>query len=396
MFGTSPRFSVKASVKNIPEHHNLNYTAAYITCQIGKTQGYPAYVGLLQKKNLARTPSHVLAIEGEGVQRYGDGAWPGKESEVEFTVCIPSMFNNFDNAAQLVETLEMSRLLGAGRVVLYNTSIAPNVEAVLSMYIRQYQLGRDSLEVKVHPWQLPTFMENGVKKTFKEKEIIHYYGQLAAVDHCLNRYRQVSRYIVFSDLDEVIIPVHHATWSQLIAERQEKTTNGFLAYLLNIFRGKFAGFMFQSTLFNRDRPSPASGFETDALHYDSNILGYTSRDDYFFPPRRRSKLIVDPKKVDVMGTHRIWQGSGLTDNVPVHDGFVAHYRMPLYYCQSQVQDSSVAERFGVKLAERLKHVWSRLPGVALEWKHEKKNVHTKVCLEYNKGGLSDDQNLWIL
>ncbi|GFR96156.1 beta-1,4-galactosyltransferase galt-1 [Elysia marginata] len=229
--GPIPRFAVNASVKNIPEDHNSTFTAAYISCQINTTESNPDYVGLVPEKNQAQWPSHMTSIEGGGdsqkvSEEVSSARRPWEEREVEFSVCTPPMFFKFDNAAQLVEMLEMSRLLGAGRVVFYNNSIAPNVDAVLSLYIRQYQLGMDSLEVKVHSWQLPTFVENGVNKTIEKQEDIHYYGQMAAVDHCLHRYRKVSRYIVFSDLDEVVIPVRHATWSELIAERQGETNTG--------------------------------------------------------------------------------------------------------------------------------------------------------------------------
>ncbi|GFR96154.1 hypothetical protein ElyMa_004446200 [Elysia marginata] len=79
-----------------------------------------------------------------------------------------------------------------------------------------------------------------------------------------------------------------------------------------------------------------------------------------------------------MGIHFIWQGSGPTDNVPVQDGYLAHYRMPLLDCKPQVKDTTVVDRFGARLAERLTHVWSRLPGVALGWRPVE-NVNTKAC-----------------
>ncbi|GFS26198.1 hypothetical protein ElyMa_005205900 [Elysia marginata] len=114
------------------------------------------------------------------------------------------------------------------------------------------------------------------------------------------------------------------------------------------------------------RPGEERG--KDALRYGSNVLGCTFRDDHFFHPNNRSKLIVDPSKVDVMGIHFIWRGSGLTDNIPVQDGYLAHYRIPLLDCKPQVKDTTVVDRFGARLAERLTHVWSRLPGVALGWR----------------------------
>ena len=364
MYEISKSFAVHAVVKEIPEHHNKKYTAAYITCDVDEKhrrgEYVPAFVGLVANKNLATGPDDFLPIDRASEGRTGDRASSSRREEAQqFTVCTPVMFNKLNNAAELVELVEMSRLLGAGRVVLYNESITSNLDTVLSMYNKEWEEGRDSLEVKVHPWTLPSLVENGVRKTIWKEEDIHYFGQMAAIDHCLHRYRHLSRYIVFTDLDEFIFPVRHANWSQLVAERQGAR------------RPAIAGFMFQNTVFNRDRPSPATGFERDVRQYGSAVLGFTSRDDYFFPHKMRSKMIVDPKVVDEMGIHFIWKGSGRTDQVPVDQGFLAHYRMPLFDCKPQVKDSSLADRFGKQLVSALRQIWSKLQGVTLGWDPDK-------------------------
>ncbi|KAK3764529.1 hypothetical protein RRG08_040550 [Elysia crispata] len=364
----SPSFTAAALVSDIPEHHDYQHTAASITCPVQRqTSEQLRFVGLTNQTHFPPTwllPVEALETGQESDENKeelapGDGMYP-LEQNVGLSVCVPAMYG-FKNAAQLVEKIEMSRLLGAGRVVFYNYSISFNVDAVLRMYARDWSQGRDKLEVKVYPWHLPEFEQSGKKKQLS----IHYLGQMAAIDHCLHRYRQFSQFIIFSDMDEFAVPLQHNSLYELVAERQKMNSSRM-------------GFLFQSSVFNKDRPSPALGFETDALRYGSAVLGLTSRDNFYFPENVRSKVMVDPKKVDVMGIHYIFEGSGITDIVPLEQGFLAHYREPLNNCKPGVVDSRVVDRFGKRLAARLRKVWSRLKNVSLGWEPFKKK-DSKRC-----------------
>ncbi|RUS72389.1 hypothetical protein EGW08_019849 [Elysia chlorotica] len=297
------------------------------------------------KQGITKTKA-VGNATGENLSRtFGliSGKSPKQPRVVEFTVCIPAMFK-FGNAAQLVEKLEMLRILGAGRVVLYKTSVQPNVEAVLKLYTGDWSAGRETMETVVRSWRPPPAE-------------LHYRGQLAAVDDCLHRYGWLSHYVAFDDLDELMIPLQHANWSALIAERER------------VHPGK-AAFMFRCSVMNGDHSSPARGFRDDALRYGSSVLSLTQRDAYVFLPSIRSKVIVNPRKVDTMAVHSVFKGSGVTDVIPVEQGLLYHYRWrPIRLCEPEVKDDRVAAMFGERLTLRLRYVWSRLKGVELGWQH---------------------------
>ena len=375
---SSPSFTTVANVMEIPEHHSTKHTAACVKCPIQKGSLPAASVGLVYGNVAASSkPKVVLPIENvrgskidaskiKGAAAIGGGKdsivtdYPEEEQKVEFSLCVPA-FYNYGNAAQLVEKIEMSRLQGVGRIVLFNNSISSNVDAVLRWYAQERAAGRDKLEVKVYPWYLPQVYQNGKQGSLQ----IHYFGQMAAIDYCLHRYRYLSRYIMFTDMDEFFIPLRHDNLSQLVAERQKLHPHSM-------------GLLFQSTVFNKERPSPAKGFEADAVQFGSAVLGLTSRDKYFFPPKHRSKVIVDPTKANVMGIHFIWEGSGLTDNIPKDQGILAHFRSQLFACKPQVVDTRVSDKYGKQLVLRLKDVWSKLKGVPLGWAPVK-NVNKQVC-----------------
>ncbi|RUS75814.1 hypothetical protein EGW08_016441 [Elysia chlorotica] len=361
---SSESFSVPAKLSIIPENHGATFTAAFIECPLQKAHRLgtvpPAFVGLVLRKHEAAGPQMFLPIDRPLDGLVGDDLRAGRRQRLrDFTVCTPVMHSRYGKASQLVELLELSRLLGAGRVVIYRESVAANVAAVLGLYRDQWEAGSDSLEVVVHPWELPSLLERGVARTMRQERDIHYFGQLAAIDHCLHRYRHLSRHIVFSDVDEFAMPRRHANWSALLAERR--------AIRRASRQVPLAGFMFRNSVFNKNRPSPAPNYESESRLYGSAVLGLTLRDDDYMRREQRSKMIVDPKWVEVMGIHTIWKRSGIVDDVPPAQGFLAHYRSPLFDCKPQVRDLIVVDRFGEELVTRLKLVWSKLPGVSLGW-----------------------------
>ncbi|GFS05415.1 UPF0392 protein F13G3.3-like isoform X2 [Elysia marginata] len=349
----STRFVVKATIKDFHQFV-AKFTSGSVTCPIGKRtikNDLPLFVGLVREKDRTSTPKQLFIVEARRDQTTKVAA-----KSVDTTVCTPAMFN-FGNAAQLVEKIEMSRLLGVGRVVFYNHSILSNVDAVLRMYVREWEEGRETLEVVVHPWRLPTVSGKAVD--------IPYFAQLASIDDCLHRYRWTSRYTEFSDIDEYLVPLKHKNRSQLLAEREKLKPDS-------------AGFLFRCTVFSNDGWQPAKGFDKEAAKYGSAILGFSQRDQLVFKERVRSKLIVKPERVEEMGVHFMWTPAWKTDTIPVNYGLLNHYRKPIKKCMNQTTDARVTDRFGKMLALRLKAAWAKLPGVSLGWKLPRKR-DPKTC-----------------
>lgn len=340
------------------------YTSASITCPVDPDRfkdRIPLFVGLVESSSAKPKKTFIVEnrgqADGETLEKAGyKFEFPQREVVKEFTVCIPAMFG-WKNAAMIVEKIEMSRILGAGRVVLYNASTYPNVDAVLRMYTREWAQGNESLEVVVMPWKLP--MEDG--KLIN----IPYWAQQLAIDDCMYRYKRLSHYMVFDDLDEFAIPLQHDNWSTLIAERRRLNPRSI-------------GWLFRCCFVSKDRPSPGVGFEQDSLQFGSLILGLTSREQYVYPSNDRAKLIVDPTTIEEMGVHLIWEGGGITDNLPLNVGLLYHYRIPSHACQPQEKDTRVIDKYGKRLLARLKDIWSKLPGVDTGWEPVKA-ADTSMC-----------------
>ena len=195
---------------------------------------------------------------------------------LNFTVCLTTLHSNFSDAKRLVEFIEMHRILGAQRIVVYNENVSGEIHRYLEMY-------KSSKFVDVYQWKVPSDVD------------IHYHGQIAMVNDCLYRYMYISKYVSFVDVDEMIIPVHNYTWNDLILTLERKTS-----------RIPKAGFIFKNVFYNLN-------FEMDeeaannSLIKENRVLSllYTKRENFIFEPYLRSKVIVNPRRVTVMDVHYI-------------------------------------------------------------------------------------------
>lgn len=101
---------------------------------------------------------------------------------------------------QLVEFVELHRILGVSRVTLYNDTIGPEANCALRYYERKGL-------VNVLPWH---------KLEMVSQREIRTEGLFAALNDCLYRSMYEFDYVALLDLDEFIIPRHEDSILDLV------------------------------------------------------------------------------------------------------------------------------------------------------------------------------------
>ena len=248
---------------------------------------------------------------------------------------------NYSRAYQLIEWIELNKILGVQYFTFYNYSTASNTEQVLSFYSKRGL-------VEVLPWNMPLSIKN--------PEEIHYFGQLAALNDCLHRNRHKTKYLAFLDIDEFIIPKQNDvyTWSKMLKRLPTVSSYGFR----NVF-------------FRRNWNSLKSeqGYSKAARKYRLITLTKFRRDKFVFPMYSRSKLIVEPKKIETVGIHNVWgykEGVEMSDTLPVDEGIglLHHYR---FWNNTDTSSESVIDKGVLKykdgLITHVKQVWSNLTDI---------------------------------
>ena len=248
---------------------------------------------------------------------------------------------HYDRAYELIEWIELNRILGVEFFTLYNHTTGPSVDAVLNFYSSQGIL-------KVIPWKLPMGVDTWPRMNTPVE--IHYFGQLAAINDCLRRNRNQTEYLLVIDLDEFIIPRADGviTLPQMMKTLPE---NG--------------AYIFCNTFFREDWGDTGVEFDNKdkAVKFRLNTLLKLNREVIISPHNSRSKYIVHPNDAEVLGIHQIWSmGRNKAHRVGKEVALLHHYRNwenPKDK-NARVEDKIVLDRFRDVLIERVTDVWDKL------------------------------------
>ncbi|KAF2355657.1 Glycosyltransferase family 92 [Trinorchestia longiramus] len=113
-------------------------------------------------------------------------------------VCVRAMGGGYNNAARLIEFVELQKILGVTFFFFYNYSIGMDMDKVLQFYVKKG-------DAKVLPWSLPDNLNAG----------IHSYGQIASQADCHLRASRFSL-VAMLDLDEAFIPKNETNLIEMV------------------------------------------------------------------------------------------------------------------------------------------------------------------------------------
>lgn len=326
-----------------PEGHGTRYTATVFECPVETLT--PRYVSIVSDFG---KPTNLVKLQSRPkAERYMR----------KFTVCLTPIHFDYSRAYELIEWVELNRILGAEKFIVYNYSIASNVEQVLDYYVRQ-----DAVEVV--QWRLPmavdTYPNSGVAPE------IHYFAQSVALHDCLFRNKGESEYVVNIDLDEFIVPKDSGikTWSELI---QTVRVDSAKVYV------------FRSSFFRKDWEQYYSSGEqsvvAQAKKYGISTLQYFNREKRVFVKGSRSKYIAKTDAVNTLMIHFVPMIPLKYDVTVSEDLAILHHYRSLHEGDGQLADSvkdlTILQQYGKELVENVKRVWNDLPQVDM-------NINDKV------------------
>ena len=210
-------------------------------------------------------------------------------------MCLPPLFETtkLEHAQRFIEWVELNRILGANHVTVYNHSIGQDMDRALRLFEKKGL-------VEIIQWKLPM-------------EGIYYYAEYAAINDCLLRNRFKSKYMINSDMDELIIPHGRDifTWNEMLQQLPQESANSFV-----------------SAFFHRtEHLKKVSIVDKTVRKNTSNLLTLKNfiRDKEF--NRERVKYMVNSDTAQRMGIHNAFDlrwGRQVTVDPSV--GFMHHYR----------------------------------------------------------------------
>ncbi|XP_073514022.1 uncharacterized protein [Phyllobates terribilis] len=223
---------------------------------------------------------------------------------VNFTVCISTLFGQYNNVLQMMQGIEMYRLLGASRVTIYNTSCSPAVDKVLRYYSQQGI-------VEVIQWPIDQHLLTSSEWRYAAglTSQLGYFGQTATLNDCIYRNMYRSRYVLLNDMDEIIIPIKHWDWTSMMADLQNQLPSTSV-------------FCIENHVFPTDIKESRFDLWNDVP--GTNILKHLFREPIDKTVFNDRKLIVNPRHVFQTSIHSVLKLKGTSRNLPQNVAITFH------------------------------------------------------------------------
>nr|XP_056716118.1 uncharacterized protein LOC130486841 [Euleptes europaea] len=263
-------------------------------------------------------------------------------SLVDFTVCISTMFGDYNNVLQFIQSMEMYKLLGVQKVVIYKNSCSQLMEKVLEFYMAEGT-------VEIVLWPITAYLSVSTEWFYNhDGSQIGYYGQIAALNDCIYRNMYRSRYVLLNDIDEIILPNRYPDWKTMMQDLQDQNPE------VGIFL--FENHVFPNTVFtSADVPSWSAVPGVNILQH---VLREPDRKEVINP----QKMIVNPRKVVQTSVHSVLQAFGESIDVPMEVAIVYHCRTPFQPDlprESLIRDTTLW-RFNSLLISRVNQVLRKI------------------------------------
>ncbi|XP_063068015.1 uncharacterized protein LOC134459594 [Engraulis encrasicolus] len=292
--------SSKAVVKIHSDHFGFPYGTSDILCN-SPSSFEPTHVAI-SKDPIAIENLKYLPIQNQE---------PKDSFKYNFTVCISNLFGEYNNALQFVQTMEVYKLIGVQRVVIYNTSSGPDLEKVLKHYSNEGML-------EVVPWPIDKFLKpsNGWRRS-KSPGQLHYYGQLATLNECIYRYMYQSKYLLLNDIDEIVMPYKHASLGDLMNALQKRHRHSGV-------------FLVQNAIYPKTQFDDSGRFSRPEWQNvpDINILEHVYREPGQRKIFRATKMIINPRFVVQTSVHSVLKHFGPSVMVRFDVCHIIHVKKP--------------------------------------------------------------------
>ncbi|KAK2153400.1 hypothetical protein LSH36_298g01071 [Paralvinella palmiformis] len=180
-------FALALNITNFPAQPTARYKAVMYTCRYTPSQpDMPQPVAVSLSSEACSEPIGMFKLHTF------DRSTP-TESLPKFSVCLASpMRLNYSEPGEMVDWIEVHKLFGVSKYNMYVHDVANNVQPFLDYY-------GDRGEMTTLQWKLPPEIRD-------PRESVKAFGQLAMINDCLYRNMYKSKYLVYLDLDEMMVP----------------------------------------------------------------------------------------------------------------------------------------------------------------------------------------------
>ena len=282
-----------------------------LACQIPNSHWKEPPVSVSVVENICDTATNNLRVV-YNPPKVGEG-------KKKFAVCVKGLdFPSDDLSVKLVEWIEMLNLLGADKIFLYNLEVHPNVTKVLDYYVNEGKVDLTPLTLPGYQPNMQLLQHLYLKSRLNNKrqnEVIPY-------NDCLYRNMYRYDYVALLDIDEVIMPLKHNNWAEMMKEVELEAWS-----VKNQTR---ASFNFRNVYFMDEmlKAHQPAGYFKDIPQY-MHMTQHVYRSANYTKPGAYVKCFHNTEKVLILHNHfPLGCLGGVCTSYPVNisTGHLQHYR----------------------------------------------------------------------
>jgi len=276
----------------------------------------------LPKSHWGKVPASVSIVEKQCDQATNNLRViynkPENGKKEKFAVCVKGLdFPNDDLSVRLVEWIEMLTTLGANKIFLYQLETHPNVTKVLEHYVSTGKVDLTPVSLPGFQPNMPVLQHMYLKSKLNNKR----QNELIPYNDCLYRNMYRYEYIALLDIDEVIMPIKHDNWADMMAE--------VVASSLKIKNETRASYNFRNIYFMDEMlEAHQQGTFKDIPPY-LHMLQHVYRSANYTKPGQYVKCFHNPEKALILHNHfPLGCLGGVCTSYPVDTGLghLQHYR----------------------------------------------------------------------
>ncbi|XP_068122219.1 uncharacterized protein [Hyperolius riggenbachi] len=321
--------SVRASIDLYSNWFGFPYGTADLTCKEPSECTY-RYMSFQSPNSTVTTEKIWFQVKNH----------PLPSMSSNFTVCISSIYGGYNNVLQIVQSIEMYKILGASRVTIYNISCSQNVDKVLHHYI-------DEGTLEVVPWPIDQHLKTSKAWHYSKglTSQIGYFGQTATLNDCLYRNMYKSKFVLLNDIDEIILPVQDEDWFSLMEHLQRLHPDTSV-------------FCFENHVFPTS--AKASGFDLWPDIPGVNILNHPFRIHRKWNNVYNRKMIVNPRQIFQISIHSALKHTGTSTNIEENIGISFHCRERAGVTTEQLVHDEILRTYNLSLVPKVNDVIQKL------------------------------------
>lgn len=184
---------------------NHHYSPYFISCE-NPINKVPLFVSIVE--NRCDAASNLLEVYHR----------PELEKKKNFNVCVKNLNFTTEIADQLIEWMEIMKILGAEKVTIFVVKVPPQTMEVLNFY------EAEGFAEIVKSMEYPKAIYDSTK------ELQIFQMEQICFHDCFYRSFNEFNFIIPLDTDELIIPLKDKNWKDLLERIYEKKNGNFDAY----------------------------------------------------------------------------------------------------------------------------------------------------------------------